>query len=90
MRTGTYSDGSSRPEVITILDTDTGFYRAYWNRALPDGTPDPDDSAVCPVIGYCSPGGVQRTIGATAREARRYHPNEPIFRFQRGKFRRVA
>ena len=90
MRISHYSDGSSRNEAITILDADPGFYRAYWAKALPNGTPDPDDSIVCPVIGYCSPGGVQRTIGAAVREIQRFYPHEPMFRFRRGKFHKVS
>lgn len=48
------------------------WYRAFWAN--------PDGSGGCPVIGYCSAGGSQRTIRAAAAEARRYYPGEKVFR----------
>lgn len=63
--------------VIQILDDRhnerPGCYRAYIASK-------PDSTVVCPMIGYASPGGSHRTIKAAALEARRMHPNAPIYR----------
>ena len=73
-----YSDGSKvNAPVVQIWDDlhteRAGYYRAFWCAS-------PEASTGSPVIGYCSPGGSQRTIKATANEVRRLYPDAPIYR----------
>lgn len=76
MKTIHYSDGSAKPSRIEIWDDlhteRAGMFRAFWC--------EPGSNTGSPVIGYCSPGGSQRTIRAAAAEVRRLYPNEPIYR----------
>ena len=51
----------------------SGYYRAFWCA-------DPEAHTGSPVIGYCSPGGSQRTIRACAEEVRRLYPDAEIYR----------
>lgn len=51
----------------------TGFFRAFYCDSALTATGSP-------AIGYCSPGGSQRTIKATAIEIRRYDKETPIYR----------
>lgn len=73
-----YSDGSVVKDAVIVVWEDnhnerSGYFRAFWSNS-PEGTTG------SPVIGYCSPGGSHRTIKAVAREVRRYHPNETVYR----------
>jgi hypothetical protein len=74
----TYSDGKIVTNAVIVIWEDlhterSGYFRAFW-AASPDGT------SGSPVIGYCSPGGTHRTIGAVAREVRRLYPGEKVYR----------
>lgn len=94
MRTGHYSDGSSRPECLEIAE-DThaergGLWRAYWTPALPDGSPDPEATSHCPAIGYCSPGGSHRLVRRAVDEVRRLYPNEPVYKLHGRYYHRIA
>lgn len=78
MKTISYSDGSRiENPVIQIWDDlhteRSGYFRAFWCA-------DKDAMTGSPVIGYCSPGGSQKTVFGAAREALRYHPGTPVFR----------
>ena len=72
-----YSDGRTVPSVIAVWDDlhneAAGYFRAFW-------TSSPDGNTGSPVIGYCSPGGSHRTIGAVVREVKRLYPGEPVYR----------
>lgn len=73
-----YSDGSTIKGAVIVIWDDlhnerSGYYRAFWCDS-------PDGSIGSPVIGYCSPGGSQRTIKATAREVLRLYPGETVYR----------
>jgi hypothetical protein len=74
-----YSDGSViKSPVIQIwsdLHTERrgNWYRAFWCES-------PDATEGSPVIGYCSPGGSQRTIRAAAWEVRRLYRDARIYR----------
>jgi hypothetical protein len=63
--------------VVTIWDDlhneRAGYFRAFWSDS-----PNPDSGS--PVIGYCSPGGSQRTIRACAAEIWRLYPDARIYR----------
>lgn len=50
-----------------------GYFRAFWCDS-------PTATIGCPVIGYCSSGGSNRTIAATVAEALRLHPDEKVYR----------
>jgi hypothetical protein len=50
-----------------------GHYRAFWAAG-------PESTTGSPIIGYCSPGGSHRTLGAVSAEARRLYPDVPIYR----------
>lgn len=94
MRTGHYSDGMSRFEVIVITE-DThaeraGLYRAYWTPACPDGSPNPDATTHCTVFGYCDFKGSHRTVRACIAELARYYPGEPVWRERGGAYRRIV
>jgi hypothetical protein len=73
-----YSDGSVvHSPVVQIWDDHSvekaGFFRAFWCAS-------PDADSGSPVIGYCSPGGTQRTIKAAAWEVWERYPDTAIYR----------
>jgi hypothetical protein len=74
-----YSDGRViKAPVIQIWDdlhTERrgNWYRAFWCES-------PFSTSGSPVIGYCSPGGSQKTIRAAANEALRLYPGTQAFR----------
>jgi hypothetical protein len=73
-----YSDGSvTESPVVQIWDalstSRSGCYRAFWAAS-------PEADSGSPVIGYCSPGGAQKTINAAAWEVWRLYPDAQIYR----------
>jgi hypothetical protein len=73
-----YSDGSVvLSPVVQIWDDlgneRAGFFRAFWCAS-------PEAESGSPVIGYCSPGGSQRAVKATAREVWEIYPDAIIYR----------
>ena len=73
-----YSDGRIVKEcVIQIWDDlhteQSGFYRAFWCASA-------EATSGSPVIGYCSPGGSQKTIRATVAEVRHLYPDAECYR----------
>lgn len=74
-----YSDGKVvTAPVVQIWDDLHTEARGNWYRAFWCASPDADSGS--PVIGYCSPGGSQRSIRAAAAEVRRLYPDAKIFR----------
>lgn len=78
MKKVSYSDGSViHNPIIQIWDDNhcerSGFYRAFWCATK-------DSTSGSPVIGYCSPGGSQKTIRAAMYEALRFHPGTEVYR----------
>ena len=74
-----YSDGRTiQNPVVQIWDDYATERRGNWYRGF--WCESPDSTTGSPVIGYCSPGGSQRTIPETVREVRRLYRDAKIFR----------
>lgn len=74
-----YSDGRViKSPVVQVWDDLHTERRGSWYRAFWTAGPDSDSGS--PVIGYCSPGGSQRTIRACVAEVRRLYPDVKCFR----------
>jgi hypothetical protein len=74
-----YSDGHVVEHAVVAVWEDlhterSGYFRAFW-------VSDPVNPGTgSPVMGYCSPGGSHRTIGAVVREVARYYPDAEVYR----------
>lgn len=75
----TYSGGKVVPNpVVCIWEDNHTERRGNWFRAFWCASPDAPTGS--PVIGYCSPGGSQRTIRAAVSEVRRLYPEARCYR----------
>lgn len=86
-----YSDGSKvLNPVVQIWDDLHTEARGNWYRAFWCASSSTSVASGSPVIGYCSPGGSQRTIRACAAEVWRLYPDARVFRYGKEILKKVA
>lgn len=73
-----FSNGDKWEAPIIVIEEDlhnerAGYFRAFYQDSLESNT-------MVTVIGYCSPGGSQKTITACVAEVRKFDRETPIFR----------
>lgn len=67
-----------KPGEVVLIESDNhcerpGFFRAF-SAASPDAT------VMCPLVGYCSPGGSFRTIRACLADTLKREPSAKVYR----------